>query len=778
MIETQLSLPGTYRKIGPYHVIRELGEGGMGRVYLAERPDLINRLVAIKVLKPGIGHPAVIARFRYEQKTLAKLDHPYIARVFDSGVSEDGRPYFVMEYVEGETITHWCNEKKLTIRERLQLLVRVADGVAHAHKRGIIHRDLKPANIMITEVNGKPWPKIIDFGISKALDLEAPVSHSKGSLRPLTNTGHVLGTLGYMSPEQASGSSDLVDTRSDVYALGALAYELFTGRPPFMHEQLNALPFAVAIMKIRSEDPEHPSQCIRTEGPYAQYLAENRSTTPTRLKRELEGELNWLVMHALEREKDRRYGSAEAFAEDIHRYLQNRPIIAGPPSRLYTLRKFVQRNLLQVGLTALLLVVGLFGTMRTNLAESRAIDQGRKAEQTLELMTNFLVSAGPRGEGKDPKVSDLLKDFLISVDQAEYDDPEIKADLYDTIGQALTGYGQPESALPAMEKALQLRKQTRGPNHRKSLQTRLELAKLQAQCRQREQAKYNLDYIRDHYQSKNETRHLLYLAATTELGMIALEENNTTAAQVYLRSSAETFLQSYGLNHPRTLEQLPKMIALYRNTGNKQERFRFASLAFEAHKQTYGLTDPRTLPYLLEYVEVGIANQAQAQISETINAVKSNLDQFESMPKSDNQIKLFKLLRDMTSRDEETSQWLRLSEAIMVWKLKNGPRDEDNLAEEISDYLDLLISRGQEIQAEQFFNNAVKQAPDLDDQAKLHLFQSLGIIYLEKGKSETAKTVLKEAQNLYRRIFDREAPYAEKENTLKTEPDPSEWGSS
>src|SRR5262245_13316766 len=323
--------------IGPYKLLQEIGEGGMGTVYMAEQTVPVKRVVALKVIKAGMDSRQVLARFGAERQALALMDHPNIAKVLDAGATEQGRPYFVMELVKGVPITRYCDEKYLTPRERLELFIPVCQAVQHAHQKGIIHRDLKPSSVVVGLYDGKPVPKVIDFGVAKATGPKL----TEATL--FTGFGTVIGTPEYMSPEQAQLDNLDIDTRSDIYSLGVLLYELLTGTTPFAKQDLQRAGLLETLRGIREQEPPKPSTRLSTaEG--LPTLAGNRGREPAKLRRLVRGELDRMVMKALEKDRNRRYETANGFAADVQRYLNDEPVQACPPSAWYRFRKFARRN--------------------------------------------------------------------------------------------------------------------------------------------------------------------------------------------------------------------------------------------------------------------------------------------------------------------------------------------------------------------------------------------------------------------------------------------------
>jgi len=391
----------TVKSIGPYLLIRKLGEGGMGQVWLAEQTAPVRRKVALKLIRVGMYDEDVLRRFQSERQSLAMMDHPAIAKVFDAGATPDGQPYFVMEYVQGVPITEYCDQKRLTVRQRLELFIKVCEGVQHAHHKAIIHRDLKPANILVTEVDGKPVPRIIDFGLAKATTPEL------GSETMFTRVGAFVGTPGFMSPEQANSAVQDVDTRTDVYSLGAVLYILLTGAEPFDTRAWQKQPLHNVMRQLRELDPPSPSAKVRVDKQSSTSSAELRGVQPKQLQGLLHGDLDWITMKAMEKDRGRRYDTPMDLAADLNRYLTNQPVLARPASRGYRLRKYVRRH--RVGVA----VAGSLVLLLAGFAVMQAVQLRRIARERDRANRNAEIAEKNRSEAT--KQAQLALDTIYEV---------------------------------------------------------------------------------------------------------------------------------------------------------------------------------------------------------------------------------------------------------------------------------------------------------------------------------------------------------------------------
>jgi serine/threonine protein kinase len=441
-------------QIGRYKLLRVLGEGGMGIVYLAEQTQPIKRKVALKVIKPGMDSKRVIARFEAERQALALLDHPNIAHVYDAGTTENGRPYFVMEYVEGLPITEHCDRHKLTIEERLKLFIQICEAVQHAHQKGIIHRDIKPTNIIVSIEVDKSIPKIIDFGVAKALS--QPLTEKT----LVTEHGQMLGTPEYMSPEQAEMTGEDIDTRSDIYSLGILLYELLTGVLPFEAEALRKGGINHARKMICEQEPKTPSTRLsRLSREKTTQLAKSRRAEPGALQRRLRGDLDWITLKAMEKDRTRRYASVGELGADIIRHLKDEPVVAGPPGTAYRVKKFIRRHKAFVTGIAAVLIVSVIGTIVSVIFALGKIDALSQNKAIAEFMKNDILEPLAAENYKPANIREVFDVAAEKLGTQFRDYPLLEADMRFKFGSIYTfQFGDYDKALSHLERALEIQK--------------------------------------------------------------------------------------------------------------------------------------------------------------------------------------------------------------------------------------------------------------------------------------------------------------------------------
>jgi eukaryotic-like serine/threonine-protein kinase len=469
-------------RIGRYKLLQQLGEGGCGVVYMAEQEEPVRRRVALKVIKLGMDTKSVIARFEAERQALALMDHPNIAKVLDAGATETGRPFFVMELVRGIKITDYCDQNNLTTHHRLELFTQVCHAVRHAHQKGIIHRDLKPSNTLVTLHDGVPVPKIIDFGIAKATSDQRLTDKTV-----FTAFEQFIGTPAYMSPEQAEMSGLDVDTRSDIYSLGVLLYELLTGRTPLDAEELLQSGMNEMRRKIREDEPPRPSTRLSTmHAADLTMIAKHRQADAPKLIHLVHGDLDWIVMKCLEKDRTRRYETANELAMDVRRHLESETVTARPPTQFYRFRKFVRRNKIVVSAATAVsasLIIGLcvaaWALTRERAARARAEEAQRlarieatKSEKTARMLRDMFYGVGPAIRRHDQRRSDadtatlhlLLSETARRVPDLE-GQPGVQADILTIVGSAFSELGDQTNAATMLGRALAIRRGLYGNEH-------------------------------------------------------------------------------------------------------------------------------------------------------------------------------------------------------------------------------------------------------------------------------------------------------------------------
>ncbi len=534
--------------IGRYRLLSKLGEGGMGQVWLAEQTAPVVRRVALKLIKAGRYDTSALQRFDLERQSLAIMDHPAIAKVLDADSTPEGQPYFVMEYVPGLPITTYGDQKRLTTRQRLALFVKVCEGVQHAHQKAIIHRDLKPSNVLVVEVDGKPLPRIIDFGIAKAITQQSTDETN------VTRLGSTPGTPGYMSPEQTDPSILDVDTRTDVYSLGVILYQLLTGAMPFDPKQWRNRPFDEILRQLREDDPPSPSAKLSTDHRTLTATAEKRKTGPKELVSLLRGDLDWIVLKALERDRARRYGTPSELAADILHYLKNEPVVARPASATYRLTKYVRRHRVAVTAAAgLALLLAGFGV--TEFLQVRRVSRERdRANRITDFMVGmFKVSDPNEARGNSVTAREILDTASHDINTGLSKDPEVQSDLMYTMASTYVNMGLFSHAHTLAESALDNRRRLLGARNPKTLQSQNQLA-----------------WVLD-------------------------REGRDAEADKLVRQTLETERRVLGPEDPITLEDMDYLATILEKLGNYKEEENLQRELFEIENRRQGPDSPRTI---------------------------------------------------------------------------------------------------------------------------------------------------------------------------------------
>ncbi len=620
-------------RVGPYRILRPLGEGGMGTVYLAEQVEPFERQVALKLIRPGSTMRGAARRLEAERQALALMSHPNIAQIYDAGATDTGQPYFVMEHIDGLPVTRYADRHRLDVRRRLALFRTICDGVQHAHQKGILHRDIKPTNVLVADHTCGPVAKIIDFGIAKALDC----SLTDSTL--LTGEG-LLGTPSYMSPERLESPAD-IDTRSDIYSLGVLLYELLTGALPFESERKS---FVRLVKRILNEPVPAPSTRLQTLSTQRQEaIARRRGTEPPSLRRRLAGDLEWIVMKAIHRDPTRRYQSAAELNADLERYLRQRPVLAGSPSGLYRLRKLIRRHRVGVAAAAVTFLALLAGAGAATVGLIRARAAQQQAEQAEvreraahDFLRDMLASAAPAADSREVKVIEVLAESAERLETAFAGQPEVRAELLHTLGATYLDLGQTREAQPLLAEALALRRKLFGPQHPEtleSLHSHIEWVFQEGDDARAERlARQLVELQRRHGAARRETLqaidlliHVLLRSGTfdeaKELGLVHLAvarrslggddpltlsllnrlswalagRGDLELAEELGREAVDRLIQVVGEDHPDTLEAMENLAVTLQYRDRSAEATALLRRVLEASRRVYGEEHPKTL---------------------------------------------------------------------------------------------------------------------------------------------------------------------------------------
>ena len=585
-------------RVGPYRILERLGEGGMGVVYLAEQTEPVRRKVALKIIKRGMDTEQVVTRFEAERQALAMMDHPFVAKVFEAGSTEDNRPYFAMEYVQGVPITEHCDRHRLTTRERLELFRKVCEGVQHAHQNAIIHRDIKPSNVLVSYRDGNAVPKIIDFGVAKA------INHRLTEKTLFTEMGVLIGTPEYMSPEQAEMTGQNVDTRTDVYSLGVVLYELLVGVLPLETEELRRGGFDEIRRRIREDDPSKPSVRLSALGGAGSIdLAKQRGTDPPILRRQISGDLDWIAMKALARDRSRRYGSPAELAADVERHLTTQPVLAGPPSAVYRTRKYLRRHRTGVAMAAAAVVVLIAFAItmtiqagRTARERDRATREASVAQQTSDFLENlFAVSDPDQARGATVTARELLDKGSDQIRMNPFDDVEVQARLMETMGKVYLKLGLYDQAESLLKESMDLRRSHLGDDHLDTLRSVNNLAVIYRNLgRYADAEPLYLETVGAQTRLLGEG-HPDTLRSKNNLGRLYTDQGRYAEAESLLLDTLETRKHVLGNDHSETLSSRDNLANLYSVQGHFDKAELLHAENMEIRKNLLGDDHPDTL---------------------------------------------------------------------------------------------------------------------------------------------------------------------------------------
>ncbi|HUU36608.1 MAG TPA: tetratricopeptide repeat protein [Candidatus Desulfaltia sp.] len=705
---------------GKYKLLEELGSGGMGVVYLAEQVEPVRRRVALKIIKLGMDTRQVVARFETERQALAVMDHPNIARVFDAGATETGRPYFVMELARGIPITDYCDRHKLPARERLGLFIEVCQAVQHAHQKGVIHRDLKPSNILVVIQDDRPVPKIIDFGIAKATD------HRLAQRTLFTEQGQLIGTPEYMSPEQAEMSGLDVDTRTDIYSLGVILYELLVGALPFDAGKLRSAAFGEIQRIIRETEPPKASTRLSTLKETKAEIAEKRGTDAGSLVKLLRGDLDWITMKAMAKDRTRRYSTASELGAEVERYLRHEPVTAGPPSAVYRLRKYVRRHKLGVVAAAVVMLAVLIGTAGTTIgllravrAEKKALEEAATATRVSDFLVDlFKVSDPSEARGNTITAREILDRGAKKVEEELASQPAVQARLMDTMGQVFHSLGLFNQALPLLKSGLETRRKVLGNKH-------LEVA-----------------------------------ASLQNLGYLLIAKGDYAAAEPLLQESLTIRQELLGRNHPEVATSLATLGEVNYDKGDlaKAEEFYRESLAIrrqafgDAHREVSDSLNDLAITLKAK----GDYDEAEPMYRESLTIRRKVFgEDHPAIAQSLNNLGMFLYQMFLNKKNDGAEAEQLLRQALVLNRRILG-NDHPEVATNLNNLALLLRDKGDYDQAIALFREGMElDHKNLGDEHPYvaNRMNSLASVLVRKGDYKSAEVLFRQALEIQRKTF-------------------------
>ncbi len=763
-------------RIGRYKLLQQIGEGGCGVVYMAEQEQPVRRRVALKIIKPGMDTKNVMARFEAERQALALMDHPNIAKVFDAGATESGRPYFVMELVRGVKITDYCDRKSLSTEERLSLFVQVCRAVQHAHQKGIIHRDIKPSNILVTTTEGgSALPVMIDFGIAKATTNQRLTDKTL-----FTAFEMLIGTPAYMSPEQADLSGVDVDTRTDVYSLGVLLYELLTGSPPFDGGSLMKAGLDEIRQIIRERDPDQPSMRLSTMAAAdLTTTAQHRQSAPPALIRSVRGDLDWIVMKALEKDRRRRYETANGLALDVERYLANEPILARPPSKLYKLQKTVLRNKLLfvgIGVIALLLVVSLIAVAASLARERRsrreAEDASAKSQQVTKFLEDMLNGVAPSvALGRDTTTLRAILDQTAErVGKEMTNQPAVEAELRTLIGRLYREIGNFDRAEEMHRAALAIDRKLFGPNSPEAAASLNDLAlALMAKNKPSEAEGADREALairRRLFGNENAD----VATSLNDLSAVYRQLGRLAEAEPMAREALAIRQKLFGNEALEVADSLRNLSIILGDEGKWDEAEAMAREVLAIRLKLLGSEHP-WVAYSLD--DIAWAAGANGKLDEAESLERESLAMRQKLLGSEHPDvgkALYSVGDRMRQRGNLDGAYSSLSAALSIQR-KGLDKDNPDLFETMRSLGSTLEGEGKMAEAEQMHREALagwRNRGEIETPRALYALDCLGSTLEAEGKLAEAEQVHREALASWRKRGDGETPQALSESESLT----------
>jgi serine/threonine protein kinase/Tfp pilus assembly protein PilF len=748
-----------------FQLLRKLGEGGMGQVWLAEQTSPVRRQVALKLIKASIREEAAVQRFQWERQSLAMMDHPAIARVFEFGSTPHGAPYFVMEYVTGVPITAYCDNHRLSTGERLELFMQVCEGVQHAHQKAVIHRDLKPCNILVAEVEGRPAPKIIDFGVAKALTRDLSLA------RMFTCAGAVVGTPEYMSPEQANSPGEDVDTRADVYSLGVILYQLLAGGPPL---ELRLLAFEEFLRRLREDEPPKPSTRIRNQDDATSTdLALKRQTEPLALARQMRGDLDSIALKALEKDRSRRYSSPSDLAADIGRYLRHEAVLAVAPSVVYRARKFVRRHrapLVTACAFVLVLIlaagISIWQSVRATRQRDRADAEAAAAQAINEFLQNDLLAqaSAANQSGADSKPDPHLE-VRTALDRAAVRiagkfgrQPELEAAIRGTIGQTYTDLGLYPEARKQMERALNLYSRALGAEDPKTLRTLARLGRIAWLQGKYGEAEILLGRALEIQRKVLGSEHPDTLDSMFSLATVAYLQGKYTQAEAHYSQIVDIRRCVLGPAHPDTLRAIGNLALACSAQGKNAQAEVFYSRILEIQRRVLGPEHPDTLKTLSNlakvYAEQGKYSQAEVLFRDTVEIQRRVLG-----PGHSNTLISIISLAEVYNQQGKYAQAESLESQSLELQRQALGFDHPYTLYGMNSLAAAYTGEGEYAQAEALFSETLKiQRLGPEHPFTLGVMNNLAGAYAARGKYAQAETLFSKTLEIKRRVLGAEDP--------------------